>query len=81
MYQFAINPFVIFASLALGAVLGLKLPAFSAQLAFIGDVYVDLLKMVVLPFMISAVIFSLQKLLRQGNTGIVLKRTCIVFSA
>jgi Na+/H+-dicarboxylate symporter len=81
MYQFAINPFVIFASLALGAVLGLKLPAFSAQLAFVGDVYVDLLKMVVLPFMISAVIFSLQKLLRQGNTGIVLKRTCIVFSA
>ncbi len=81
MYQFAINPFVIFASLALGAILGLKLPAFSAQLAFVGDVYVDLLKMVVLPFMISAVIFSLQKLLRQGNTGIVLKRTCIVFSA
>ncbi len=80
LYNLAINPWVILGSLLLGATLGLNFPAFSLQLAFVGDVYVDLLKMIVLPFMISAVIFSLQKMLRHGGAGQILMRTAIVFT-
>ncbi len=79
LYTWAINPWVILAALAGGATLGLTEPALALQLAFVGDIYVDLLKMVVLPFMVSAVIFSLHKLLRHGGAAALLRRTCGVF--
>jgi Na+/H+-dicarboxylate symporter len=79
IYNLAINPWVILAALVLGCGLGLQVPALALQLAFIGDVYVDLLKMIVLPFMVSAVIFSLQRLLRHGGAGAILMRACAVF--
>jgi Na+/H+-dicarboxylate symporter len=79
MYGLAINPFVILGSLALGALLGYWLPAVALRLGIVGEIYVDLLKMIVLPFMLSAVIFSLQRLLRHGGAGAILKRTFVVF--
>ncbi len=81
LYSLAINPWVIIGSLIAGGALGLGFPAFSLQLAIVGDVYVDLLKMIVLPFMVSAVIFSLQKMLRHGGAGQVLLRTFGIFAA
>lgn len=80
LYSLAINPWVIVGALVVGALLGLNMPVLAQQLGFIGDVYVDLLKMIVLPFMVSAVIVSLQKMLRHGGAGQILKRTCIVFT-
>jgi Na+/H+-dicarboxylate symporter len=79
LYNFAINPWVVLLALAGGCVLGLEAPVFSLRLGFIGDVYVDLLKMIVLPFMVSAVVFSLQRLLRHGGAGAILKRACVVY--
>jgi Na+/H+-dicarboxylate symporter len=79
LQNLAINPWVIFASLAIGGLLGVYQPDLSLQLGVVGDVYVDLLKMIVLPFMVSAVIYSLQSLLRHGGAGALLKRACIVF--
>jgi len=81
LYKLAINPWVILVSLLSGAVLGLSAPEIALPLGFLGDIYIDLLKMIVLPFMVSAVIFSLQKLLRHGGAGAVLRRTCAVFAA
>lgn len=81
IYNFSLNPWVILGSLATGFALGALLPAFSLNLALIGDIYVDLLKMIVLPFMVSAVIFSLQRLFRDHGTATILGRVVLVFAA
>ncbi|HEX8988547.1 MAG TPA: cation:dicarboxylase symporter family transporter [Rhodocyclaceae bacterium] len=77
----ALNPWVILASLAAGAATGMALPEASMNLALVGDVYVDLLKMITLPFMVSAVIFSLQRLIRDGGAGSLLGRVAVVLGA
>jgi Na+/H+-dicarboxylate symporter len=73
-----VNPWVVIGSLALGSAFGLLLPALAAKLDVIGDLYVNLLKMTTLPFMVSAVIFSLQRLFRDGGTSRLLLRVVIV---
>ncbi|HTH72906.1 MAG TPA: cation:dicarboxylase symporter family transporter [Trinickia sp.] len=77
-YAFAVNPWVVIGALALGSAFGLLLPAMAAKLDVIGDLYVNLLKMTTLPFMVSAVIFSLQRLFRDGGTSRLLLRVVIV---
>lgn len=79
LYALALNPWVVFSSLALGFLAGVYAPAFSLSISFIGDIYVDLLKMIALPFMVSAVIFSLQRLFREGGSGALMKRVGVVF--
>lgn len=81
LQKLALNPWVILGSLAAGFSLGALAPKFALQLGFIGDIYVDLMKMIVLPFMVSAVIFSLQKLFQEGATAHVLRRVIVVFVA
>lgn len=78
--KFATNPLTILMCLLSGACLGWVAPEFSKSLAVVGDVYVDLLKMIVLPFMMSALIFGLQKLYRDGGTGELLLRLFVVFA-
>ncbi|HVW51835.1 MAG TPA: cation:dicarboxylase symporter family transporter [Trinickia sp.] len=78
LYAFAVNPWVVIGALALGSAFGLLLPAMAAKLEVIGDLYVNLLKMTTLPFMVSAVIFSLQRLFRDGGTSRLLLRVVIV---
>ncbi|MEM5345069.1 dicarboxylate/amino acid:cation symporter [Paraburkholderia azotifigens] len=79
IYAFVLNPWVVIGSLALGGAFGLFAPEASQKLGFLGDIYVDLLKMTTLPFMISAVIFSLQRLFRDGGTSRLLMRVVTVF--
>jgi len=81
LYAFALNPWVIVGSLAAGFGLGTVAPQEAVKLGFLGDIYVDLLKMITLPFMVSAVIFSLQRLFREGGTGKLLGRVATVFFA
>ena len=78
LYAFAVNPWVVIGALALGSAFGLLLPAMAARLDVIGDLYVNLLKMTTLPFMVSAVIFSLQRLFRDGGTSRLLLRVVVV---
>jgi Na+/H+-dicarboxylate symporter len=78
LYAFAVNPWVVIGALALGSAFGLLLPAMATRLDVIGDLYVNLLKMTTLPFMVSAVIFSLQRLFRDGGTSRLLLRVVIV---
>ncbi|HEY1611770.1 MAG TPA: cation:dicarboxylase symporter family transporter, partial [Paraburkholderia sp.] len=79
IYALAVNPWVVIGSIVLGGAVGLALPAQSQKLAIIGDLYVDLLKMTTMPFMVSAVIFSLQRLFREGGTSRLLIRVATVF--
>jgi len=79
LYRLALNPWMILSCLATGSVFGLALPAAGKALGVIGSIYVDLLKMIVLPFMVSAVIFSLQRLFKEGGAGKVLSRVAWVF--
>jgi Na+/H+-dicarboxylate symporter len=80
LYAFVLNPWVVVASLAAGFALGMYMPAVGLKLGFVGDVYVDLLKMIALPFMVSAVIFSLQRLFREGGAGGLMARVAVVFA-
>jgi len=81
LYSLALNPWVIVGSLVAGFGMGTVAPEQSIKLGFLGDIYVDLLKMITLPFMVSAVIFSLQRLFREGGTGKLLGRLASVFVA
>ncbi|HEX3635319.1 MAG TPA: cation:dicarboxylase symporter family transporter [Paraburkholderia sp.] len=79
IYALAVNPWAVIGSLALGGAFGLMLPELSQKFAIVGDIYVNLLKMTTLPFMVSAVIFSLQRLFRDGGTSKLLLRVVTVF--
>lgn len=79
IYALVLNPWVVMGCLAAGVGFGLLMPAAAVGLSFIGDIYIDLLKMITLPFMVSAVIFSLQRLFRDGGTGQLLGRVAVVF--
>jgi len=79
VYRLALNPWMILFCLVAGSAFGLALPAAGKSLAFVGSIYVDLLKMIVLPFMVSAVIFSLQRLFKEGGASKVLSRVAWVF--
>ncbi|WP_198088809.1 dicarboxylate/amino acid:cation symporter [Variovorax sp. E3] len=80
-YAFVLNPWVVIISLGAGVAFGMLAPPLATPLAFVGDIYVDLLKMITLPFMVSAVIFSLQRLFRDGGTASLLGRVALVFLA
>lgn len=79
--KWALNPLTVLACVVAGAVAGWAAPALARPLGLVGVVYVDLLKMIVLPFMISAVIFSLQNLYREGGATRIFKRVVVVFLA
>lgn len=72
------NPWVVVLSILSGLMFGGFFPEISKDLEFIGEIYVGLLKMTVLPFMLSAVIFSLQRLFREGGASEILKRVAFV---
>lgn len=56
------HPVSIIGSIALGIATGIYAPEIAKNLKFIGDTYVDLLKMVILPFLLSAIIVSINRL-------------------
>ncbi|KRB92484.1 dicarboxylate/amino acid:cation symporter [Duganella sp. Root198D2] len=75
----ATNPLVVLACVLLGGTIGWSAPAIGQRLALVGAIYVNLLTMVVLPFMISAVVLSLQTLYREGGTSRIAQRVVAVF--
>ncbi|MCU6499863.1 dicarboxylate/amino acid:cation symporter [Rugamonas sp. A1-17] len=77
--HWALNPWTVVGCVLAGGLLGWASPRLARHLGVVGVVYVDLLKMIVLPFMISAVIFSLQNLYRDGGAARIFKRVVVVF--
>jgi Na+/H+-dicarboxylate symporter len=58
----AASPWLAAACILAGMGLGQLAPQAAARLGILGDIYISLLKMVVLPFMVAAVIFSVRRL-------------------
>lgn len=75
----ALNPWTVAAGAVLGIAMGLNFPEQSLLLAPVGEAYIGLLKMLALPFMVSAVIYSLQGMFRHSGAGALLRRVGIVF--
>ncbi len=70
----ASRPSIVALSLLGGVGLGLAWPGFAKELALVSNIYLALLKMVVLPFMVSAIIFSIYRLFQAGHAGPLLAR-------
>jgi Na+/H+-dicarboxylate symporter len=75
----ASRPGVVVASVVLGVVAGMAIPAVALKLTLVSQIYLALLKMIVLPFMVSAIIFSLYRLFLEGQTGRLLARMTVLF--
>jgi len=61
------SPTAVFAGLGLGIAIGLVTPGFAARLEPYGKLFLDLLGMIVLPLLVSAVTVSLAKLFETGR--------------
>jgi len=61
------SPSIVVASVLIGIVFGIWLPNVSTAAVIISDIYVDMLKMVTIPFMISSVVYSLSRLIKSGG--------------
>ena len=75
-----LNPWIVILSMVLGMYVGACHRWIAISLAPFGNMYVSLLKMCVLPILISAVSYSLGGLLRSHKAQIYLKRMFVVFS-
>ncbi|EXJ14833.1 dicarboxylate/amino acid:cation symporter [Imhoffiella purpurea] len=80
LIDLALSPWLILLSMGGGLAFGTYMPEMSLNLGFVGEVYLDLMKMVVLPFMLSAVILSTQRLIQEGRSGRLFGRLVIVFA-
>lgn len=63
------SPWTVIASVVLGALCGAYLPDFAKSLAPISDAYLNLLKMVVLPLIVSATVFAIKSMTRDPQTA------------
>jgi len=63
------SPVSVFAFIGGGVLFGIKYPDLSRDLAPLGQTYLSLLKMVVLPFIVSSIIFSVRALIRDPGSS------------
>ena len=75
------RPWAVFAGLAAGIGIGLASRDVAAVLAPVGTLYITLLKMLVLPFMMSAITVSLARLLGRGGAQRQVSRIVATFVA
>jgi proton glutamate symport protein len=73
------HPLVILSALVLGIATGLVYPGVARYVDTFGSVYLSLLKMMVLPFIISAITAGISRLLQDHRAGHYLARICIYF--
>lgn len=80
-FSFLLSPWAIISGLIAGIVLGSFFPELSDQMSPIGKIYLSLLKMCIIPIMVSAIISSITKLFSSGASSRLLARIIIVFVA
>lgn len=70
---------LVFGAMVAGALIGLYAPKVGFKIAFLGEGYLALLKMCVLPIVITALTTSFARMLKSGDTSVYLKRMGVVF--
>lgn len=73
------SPWAILISVILAIYTGTTQPAFAALLAPLGKLYLGLLKMCVLPILLSAITTSIGRLMRSSHAAQYIKRILVVF--
>lgn len=73
------NPLIILGSAILAIYIGVSQPDFAKSLAPLGNIYLSLLKMCVLPILISAITMSIGKLMVSNDAIRYIKRVLAVF--
>ena len=74
------SPWVVLASVMGALIFGLKFPDGALSLQPLGEIYLSLLKMVVLPFLLSAIVGSIAKLVRSDAARRYLGRMAKVYA-
>jgi proton glutamate symport protein len=75
------TPYLLIASIILGVALGTLYPDFSKSIEFIGRIYVDLLKLCVLPILFSAICISTAQLITVPDSRkLILKLVVVLLS-
>lgn len=73
------NPWIILLSMAAGIIIGNTHQDLAMALSPLGNIYLTLLQMCVLPIMITAVIVGLGNLFRTGKAALYLKRMIVIY--
>jgi proton glutamate symport protein len=73
-----LNPWMIVAGIVAGGLIGWFNPDLAAQIAPLGDLYISLLQMCVIPILLTAVISSLTRLFMSGAGGDYIGRLLIM---
>lgn len=74
-----VSPHVIFISIVAGVFTGFMAPEFSKKIGHIGDLYLTLLQMCIIPILFTAITYSIASLLKQKNVHFYLKKVFIIF--
>lgn len=79
MSRILLSPWALLVGALVGALLGIYVPQTDYYLHPITTLYLSLLKMVVLPFMIAAIILGMRKMLQGENVSRYVQRITLVF--
>ncbi len=77
--SFLLSPWAILAGMISGVLIGVQYKELAFHLAPLGEVYLALLQMCIIPIMITAVVSSLGRLLMSGKASAYMGRILIVF--
>lgn len=79
LLKILINPWAIVVSLILGVFIGAKLPNVAEFIAPVGQLYVALFKMCVLPILLSGITMSIGRLMTRPDASEYIKRILVFF--
>lgn len=74
-----VSPHIIFGSIVAGVATGFLAPGFSKSIGHVGDLYLTLLQMCIIPILFTAITYSLASLLKQKNVHFYLKKVFTIF--
>jgi len=80
-FQFLLSPWAIISGMVLGIVIGIYFEEIAKFLRPIGEIYLSLLNMCILPIVISAIVVSLSKLLRSREASKYINKLLVVFAS
>jgi Na+/H+-dicarboxylate symporter len=74
-----LNPFTVILMIPLGILLGITFPSESQSYKFIGSVYLNLLKLAVLPYLLATILIGITTILSGEESSTLIKRIAIWF--